>query len=663
MLSGIFTFILYLASQTILRSFLVFYAIQQDQIAIFSVFSIIFIGLLNDLIICFFVYPFISLAKYIYSLAARFFHHICFFFQLFLNTIFIFFILSSALAEFFFWEEFGTRFNFIAVDYLIYTHEIIGTIKDTIDLNKTLIILFFLSVIICFLSIRLEKRFCQKLNLSNYNISNFKKILILLASFAVTVCLFLFYDSEKFNKTDNAYALELKKNGHYEFILAFFRNDLSYSKFYPSIERDEALRLLRQDFQENDFIDNDITRNVKNNLSGNDFLLNQEIALNKFKPNVILIVVESLNASFMEFFGSARKITPNLDFLASQSIFFTKFYATGTRTVRGLEGITLSVPPTPGSSIIRRPKNKNLFNIASVFKNEGYDNFFLFGGYSYFDNLENYFSNNNFQVIDRTDFDASEISFANIWGVADENLFDKSLKLADKLTSKTAADNNQQRPFFFLIMTTSNHRPFTFPEGRIDLPSGQGRSAAVKYSDFAVGRFIEEAKKRSWFDNTIFIITADHCATGTGKITLPFYRYHIPLMIYAPKLLKPAKIDILSSQIDVAPTLFALLNFEYKSKFFGYNILSDDFLSGKRQGRALISTYQLLGYLKGEYLTILSPQKDPEIFKVDFVNETQSKISEVKNHLINQAISYYQLAYEFFIKGKMKDFTNAQYLK
>jgi phosphoglycerol transferase MdoB-like AlkP superfamily enzyme len=281
-----------------------------------------------------------------------------------------------------------------------------------------------------------------------------------------------------------------------------------------------------------------------------------------------------------------------------------------------------------------------LFNIGTVFKREGYDINFIFGGYSYFDNLQNYFSGNGYNILDRNHLGAGEISFANIWGVADEDILIKSLELADQ-------SYKEGKPFFSLIMTTSNHRPYTFPEGRIDLPSGGGRNAAVKYTDYAIAHFLNLAKTHPWFDNTIFVITADHCASSAGKTDLPINKYHIPLLIYAPKLLKPQIIDSLASQIDIAPTVFGILDFSYDSKFFGQDVLQSP------PNRAFISTYQLLGFMKNDYLVILSPNSLPKSYKLE-----GSKRTETNNppaNIVEEAISFYQTAYDLYIQGKMAE--------
>ena len=114
-------------------------------------------------------------------------------------------------------------------------------------------------------------------------------------------------------------------------------------------------------------------------------------------------------------------------------------------------------------------------------------------------------------------------------------------------------------------MTTSNHRPYTYPDGRIDIPSPGKRPGAVKYTDYAIGKFIEDAHAKPWFNDTLFVFIADHCAAVAGKSRLPVEKYHIPLIMYAPALLKPATFDLTMSQIDVVPTLLvAIRGREYR---------------------------------------------------------------------------------------------------
>src|SRR4029077_268162 len=197
---------------------------------------------------------------------------------------------------------------------------------------------------------------------------------------------------------------------------------------------------------------------------------------------------------------------------------------------------------------------------------------------------------------DRTAIKSQDITFENIWGVADEDLFRLTIGELDK---RWAA----HKPFYAHVMTVSNHRPFAYPAGRIDIPPGT-REGAVKYTDFAIGQFIDRASERPWFAHTLFAIVADHTHKGRGRTELPPENYHIPLIVYSPGQVKPGRVDAVSSQIDVGPTLLGLLGFSYRSRFFGHDILED---KGRHQ-RALFANYQTVGYYRDGIVVELKPK-------------------------------------------------------
>ena len=250
-----------------------------------------------------------------------------------------------------------------------------------------------------------------------------------------------------------------------------------------------------------------------------------------------------------------------------------------------------------------------------------------------------FFSGNGYRIIDQTDLKSSEVTFKNAWGVSDEDLYRKTLREAD-------AAYGRGSHFFYHVMTTSNHRPFTYPEGEIDIPSGTGRSGAVKYTDYALKEFIASAKKQKWFDDTVFIVVADHCAGSAGEVGLPVRKYHIPLFIYSPKNIEPREIAKTSSQIDIAPTLLALLGFSYESHFWGNDILSKDFTE-----RALIGNYQKLGLYKEEKLVILSPRKKIDVMEKPLM-QNQIANATTADPLSLEAMAYYQGA-DFILKHRM----------
>ncbi|HET6545234.1 MAG TPA: LTA synthase family protein, partial [Rhodanobacteraceae bacterium] len=442
-------------------------------------------------------------------------------------------------------------------------------------------------------------------------------------------------NAEMKDRFENPYVNSLAGNGIYQFFAAFRANRLDYRRVYPTLPDARASAIVRALLQTPDatFVSDDpadLTREIRN--PGPEQHL-----------NVVLISVESLSADYLAHFGNHRNLTPNLDALAGQGLFFTRLYANGTRTVRGLEALTLSVPPTPGDSLVRQSHNENLFSLAGIFNDRGYTSEFVYGGYGYFDNMNYFFDHNGYKSIDRNDIarDAT-IHSENVWGVADEDLYTLAMRRMDAIHAKG-------RPFFLHIMTTSNHRPYTFPQDRVDMPQGR-RSSAVKYTDWAIGDFIRRMRAKPYFADTVFVITADHCASSAGKSRIPVNRYHIPLLIYAPAHVAARTVERLMSQIDIAPTLLGLLDFSYRSRFFGYDILR---LEPGRE-RAFPSTYQKLGYLKNDALTILWPQRQEEQVHPDFDTGDATPVQTMNRTSLDQAIAWYQVAADLFKSGRMQ---------
>ncbi|TCV92761.1 phosphoglycerol transferase MdoB-like AlkP superfamily enzyme [Luteibacter rhizovicinus] len=545
--------------------------------------------------------------------------------------VLLFAVLYLAASELVFWNEFGARFNFIAVDYLVYTHEVVGNIQESYPIVRWSIYLLIATILIFLFSRRaLRARDSGSRFLGRTAVVGVWLVLTVAGSFAI--------DGSMKDRAQNNYVNELAGNGIYQFFAAFRNNELDYARYYKTIDNDEAFRTLRGLLQTPDskFVSDDphnLTRVVTN--EGPEKHL-----------NVVLISVESLSGDYMEALagstGKHEHLTPNLDTLADKSLFFTQLYANGTRTVRGLEALALSVPPTPGESIVKRPGNEGLFSLADVFNTKGYTSQFLYGGYGYFDNMNHFFSTNGYEAVDRNAIADKDIHAENVWGVADEDLFTLTISQMDK---SFAAG----KPYFGHVMTTSNHRPFTFPKDRVDMPQGS-RRAAVKYTDWAIADFLKRASTKPWFDDTIFIITADHCATSAGKTSLPVDRYHIPLLIYSPKHVQPGRVDRLMSQIDIPPTLLGLLNFSYTTRFFGYDLFKIE--PGRE--RAFISTYQELGYMHGDKLTSLVP-RDPvkQVVPNRDTGET-TPVEQIDQADANAAVSYYQIAAYLFTNGLMK---------
>lgn len=550
----------------------------------------------------------------------------------------LFYVLSFSIAfislcEFFFVREFNSRFNFIAVDYLVYTNEVVKNLWESYPVSWFLLcilIVHFVLIRFLFTTIKFKRAVKN---------SRVKAVAVLVLGI---ICFLLISESQILDGVPSAEA-ELSKNPVHALFAAYRSNEIDFKRFYSSMEKSRAAEIVHEAFEmdtpgfsENEGVLEDETSIVRNIVRDGP----------EKKMNVVVVLMESMSARFMNSFGSKRDLTPNLDRLAREGLFFDHVYSTGTRTVRGIEAVVLSIPPTPGQSIVRRPEAGSIFNIGSVFRSKGYSTQFLYGGHSFFDNMGNFFSSNGFDVLDQSSMAAEEIHFSNAWGVCDEDLFQNALKNADLLSEK---------PFFQIILTTSNHRPYTYPDGRIDIASHTGRDGAVKYADYAIGKYMEGASHRPWYKNTIFVFVADHNASVAGGTKILPYDYKIPLIYFAPGHIKPEVRSMLGSQIDLAPTLLSLLNFSYQSRFFGHDLMHS------QTERAFLATYQVVGLWRPGKMVLLYPNRRISIYKMDAENEQlQEEIHAVVNQnfsdeQVEETIGFYEAASDWFSDKLLKE--------
>jgi phosphoglycerol transferase MdoB-like AlkP superfamily enzyme len=552
----------------------------------------------------------------------------------------IFLMLFDLAAEWVFWDEFGVRFNFIAVDYLVYTQEVIGNILESYPILFLLVTIALLSLLIHFL---FWKTGVPRLWLAAASESAGRRYTRGAIWCVAVIAAGSIISQGWLPDFSNNYNRELGKNGVWSLFAAFRNNELDFNQFFPTIATDRAFQGMQEEIAE------DGSRLLQ--AGGKDTLRFYSDKGPELKPNIIQITVESLSAEFINDTKNYPYLTPNLSALESQSLVFDNFYATGTRTVRGMEALTLSLPPTPGRSLVKRPHNENLFTLGSLLRAKGYDTAFIYGGYGYFDNMNYFFAHNGYRVIDRNSVTRDEVTFANVWGACDEDLYRWTLREADAVYQTS-------QPFHFFVMTTSNHRPFTFPEGKIDLPSKTSeRRGGVKYTDYAIGAFIKAASHKPWFKNTIFVIVADHCASSAGKTELPVENYHIPLIIYAPGGQVPAgHVKTLASQMDYAPTLLGLLHWNYPSRFLGHDVFRID----PEEGHAIIGNYQKLGHIEENEFVILKPVNQSVSYHYDFASQ-MTEASPLKQEFWEETISYYEVASYLYTHGLYKALTPLEF--
>ncbi len=325
------------------------------------------------------------------------------------------------------------------------------------------------------------------------------------------------------------------------------------------------------------------------------------------RKNLVIIIEESLGAEFVGSLGGLD-LTPNIDRLSTEGIWFANLYATGTRSVRGLEAIVSGFTPTPARSVVKLPKSqRGFFTLASLLARNGYTTSFIYGGEAQFDNMRRFFMGNGFdRVIDEKDYEHPV--FTGSWGVSDEDLFNRAHE-------EFSAAGDQ--PFFSLIFSSSNHSPFEFPDGRIELHDAEKNTVnnAVKYADYALGEFIAKAKQSSYWDDTVFLIVADHNSRVYGAELLPVERFHIPGVIVGGSI-SPATFVPVASQIDLAPTLLSLIGVGCEHPMIGRDLTLAQ--AQKSPGRAIMQFNATQAYMDGDRVAIM--QKDLPMQQFHHVN-------------------------------------------
>ncbi len=331
-------------------------------------------------------------------------------------------------------------------------------------------------------------------------------------------------------------------------------------------------------------------------------LVDQPAGIKREKPlNLVIILEESLGATFVESLGGVP-VTPEIEKLKKQGWWFEQLYATGTRSVRGIEAVTAGFLPTPAQAVVKLSlAQRNFSTLAAILGRQGYESEFIYGGESHFDNMRGFFLANGFsQVTDENDY--VNPVFKASWGVSDEDLFNKT---HERLAEKHA----QGKQSYTLVFTSSNHSPFEFPDGRIELyeqPKGTDNNA-VKYTDWALGRFIEKAKQSPYWKDTLFLIVADHDIRVRGESLVPIERFHIPGLILGADL-KPRTVKTVVSQIDLPTTMLSLMGISARHPMPGRDLTVEP---EGLPGRAIMQYNDHVAWMEGERVVVMRPEKVP----------------------------------------------------
>jgi phosphoglycerol transferase MdoB-like AlkP superfamily enzyme len=536
---------------------------------------------------------------------------------LFLTTFGALFV---AVAELFFFQEFNGRFNFVAVDYLMYPTEVVNNIWES---YPTGLILGMIAAASAGTLVLLR----QPLRAAWNRPVRFGRRAAVTAAFAAFLAILTFALPTALTHVSEDRALnEIADNGYRAFVGALLGQAAPYDGLYATLADSEVFRRLHRLLAE--------PAASPAAFHGETTLRHIRGLEPERRMNVVVVLEESLGS---EFIGALHprpvSLTPQFDALAREGTLLTSAYSTGNRTIRAIEATTSSLPPLPGVSIVRRPQSENLFTLPALLADRGYQTMFVYGGHALFDGMGGYLRRNGVErIVDQSDFPSG--TFTTAWGAADEAIFDKAIEEMDAL-------HRTGRPFYSLILSVSNHRPYHFPEGKIRWdPALKSRENAVRYADYALGHFIREARKHPFFDNTLFVLMGDHGARVYGAADIPLASYEVPILFYAPGLMPAGRrVDTLASSFDVPPTILGSLGFSYDSKFFGHDV----FHTPASEGRALMTHNSDVALMRGSRIAVLGLHRSVRLYERGPAESLKliSSPDAAGRELIDDAIAYY----------------------
>lgn len=326
--------------------------------------------------------------------------------------------------------------------------------------------------------------------------------------------------------------------------------------------------------------------------------------------NVVLVICESFSAYKSSMMGNPLNTTPYFNDMKKQGVYFNRAFSPAYGTARGVWAVLTGTPDVlEGKTSSRNPLAVDQHSIIADFKN--YEKYYFLGGSASWANIRGVLTNNisDLKIFEQGSYQSSEI---DVWGISDKNLFLEANKTLSKNT----------KPFFAIIQTADNHRPYTIPAEDLKvfvkktvpkdslLKFGFENNEeynAFRYTDFCIEQFIEAAKKEKYFNETLFVFVGDHGIKGDAGTMLPksfteqgLTNMHVPLLFYAPSILQPKEYSIPVSQLDVLPSIASLCNIPYTNTTMGKNV----FITVQQKDNAIFlydDFNQQIGVLNNEF--------------------------------------------------------------
>lgn len=550
--------------------------------------------------------------------------------------VFLVLLLLMELATSDFIKQYDTRPNRLFLDYLIYPKEVMGTLLKSYW--PTLILAIVLLTGFTWLLVRKRAR------LFGVGATPYRTRLLL---FPLVVFLLVFgargslTSRRPINASNAVFSVDqltncLGLNSLYTVAFAIYsiKNEDNAEKMYGKMPADEALARVKKymNVGPGDFTSDSIPLL---HTSAPDTLLE--------KPyNLVIILEESLGAEYVGCLGG-KPLTPEFDKLSKEGTLFTQLYATGTRSVRGIEAVVTGFLPSPSESVVKLGDSQSgFYTVAALLEQKGYDTSFIYGGMANFDNMASFFNGNGFnRIIDEDDFDPEKSAFHGTWGWSDEDVM---VKANDYFKTR-------KTPFVSLVFSSSNHEPFEYPDGRI-APYDQQKNTvnnAMKYADYAIGKFFALARKEAYFKNTVFLVIADHNTRTYGKHLVPVHKFHIPALLLGPGVAKGKTYDKLCSQIDMQPTALSRLGLAVETPMPGRNLFT---LPDSESGRAMMQFHDINAFRVGDRVVVMQPLKKPLQFNLK--NDTIFTPAALDQELVKDALAHVAAASWLYRENKYR---------
>lgn len=502
-------------------------------------------------------------------------------------------------ATFPFFAEYDVRPNFKFVEYLEYPKEVFSMIfaEHKLDLSLALLMMTFIGALYWRRSKDDFKNVFQE--------AHWKRTLLFIPlALLVFIGIRSSFGHRAANNSDAMYSSnrivnEITKNTIYSVAYSVYANKKYSSKVikqYGKMDTEEALSRVKKELN----IESEKTKSIFSRVEKSHFK-------SKKPKNLVVFIQESLGAQFVESVGGEKGITPEFNRLSSEGILFTNLYSNGTRSVRGIAGIVSGNFAVPGKGVVKRSKSQtDWFSIARLFKPLGYESSFIYGGESRFDNMKGWFLGNGFdKVIDQEKMECP--TYVGNWGVCDGEV----VGYADKEFQRM---HSEGKPFVSVVFSTSNHTPFDFPDGKIELLNGEEKKSvknAIKYADYAIGRMIKLAKEGGYYDDTVFLVVADHNVRAYGNDGVPINMFQIPGLILGGGI-EPRKYEEIATQPDSIATTLDLVGADFEYPILGHSIFSD-----KKRELAFMQFNDNYALMVKDKVAVIRPGKEASTYRYD----------------------------------------------